>query len=558
MADLIISQPMTFTVDVKNGLVERPQRESLMRGDRMANRIIAELVYGSEPFDITGVTVKGKFCRPPNGDEIDLAGEAKGNVAEVQLTDQCYTSGGHYEARVILVLGGVERTVLFISGDVLKSGSGNAAGDEETGGSGGTGSGLPAGGTAGQVLVKVSSAQGDAIWKTLTAADIGARPDNWMPTAADVGALPSDGTAVNATQLNGKRADEYATVEQLNNKQFTGLVTSSTDIYARNERMYPGIDIYGTDREGNKSFQGSLRLSMNTDHDGFREVELIDSGQTKICRVLTEAYGTAADSAKLGGKEPKYYTQPRNLLDNSWWKVKKEIVNQRGQTIYTGDGYTIDRWIIWGVNGDASLTVNDSGLTFNPGSGGGTLSQKIPLGILESAKTYTLAVHKSNGETEVRTDGVTFNYNGECDLVTVLGVAETILWAALYEGSYTADNLPPYVPKGYAAELVECKRYAKMIQGDMVGMVHGYGAGKGYGTIITDGKMRIDPSIADPSTVKIINGEYYSDSFTSVKSISNIDTTENAISFWMEHDEVEAGKDYLISCKSPTLFSSDL
>ena len=210
MADLIISQPMTFTVDVKNGLVERPQRESLMRGDRMANRIIAELVYGSEPFDITDVTVKGKFCRPPNGDEIDLAGEAKGNVAEVQLTDQCYTSGGHYEARVILVLGGVERTVLFISGDVLKSGSGNAAGDEETGGSGGTGSGLPAGGTAGQVLVKVSSAQGDAIWKNLT--------------AADVGALPSDGTAANATRLNGKDADEYALK--------TDLPTKASDVGA--------------------------------------------------------------------------------------------------------------------------------------------------------------------------------------------------------------------------------------------------------------------------------------------------------------------------------------
>lgn len=196
MADLIISQPMTFTVDVRNGLVERPQRESLMRGDKMANRIIAELVYGSEPFDITGVTVKGKFCRPPSGDEIDLVGEAKGNVAEVQLTDQCYTSGGHYEASVILVLGGVERTVLFISGDVLKSGSGNAASDEETGGSGGsTGSGLPAGGTAGQVLVKVSSAQGDAIWKTLT--------------AADVGALGKNETAVNAKQLNGNSAEYY-------------------------------------------------------------------------------------------------------------------------------------------------------------------------------------------------------------------------------------------------------------------------------------------------------------------------------------------------------------
>jgi hypothetical protein len=30
---------------------------------------------------------------------------------------------------------------------------------------------------------------------------------------------------------------------------------------------------------------------------------------------------------------------------------------------------------------------------------------------------------------------------------------------ALYEGSYTADTLPEYQPKGYAAELAECRRY---------------------------------------------------------------------------------------------------
>lgn len=243
MADLIISQPMTFTVDVRNGLVERPQRESLMRGDKMANRIIAELKCGSEPFDITGVTVKGVFCRPPNGDEIELYGEAERNVARVQLTDQCYTSGGHYEARVILEFNGVERTVLFISGDVLKSGSGNAAGDEETGGSGGsTGSGLPTGGTAGQVLVKVSSAQGDAIWKSLTAADVGARPDNWMPTAEETGALPKDGTAADANKLNGKDADQYLTVDKVVNNFTTteaGFVADARALKVLDEKTIP-------------------------------------------------------------------------------------------------------------------------------------------------------------------------------------------------------------------------------------------------------------------------------------------------------------------------------
>lgn len=44
----------------------------------------------------------------------------------------------------------------------------------------------------------------------LTAADVGARPDDWMPTAAEVGALAADGTAVNAEQLGGVAAAEYA------------------------------------------------------------------------------------------------------------------------------------------------------------------------------------------------------------------------------------------------------------------------------------------------------------------------------------------------------------
>ena len=31
--------------------------------------------------------------------------------------------------------------------------------------------------------------------------------------------------------------------------------------------------------------------------------------------------------------------------------------------------------------------------------------------------------------------------------------------AELYEGTFTADTLPPYMPKGYAAELAECQRH---------------------------------------------------------------------------------------------------
>ena len=150
--------------------------------------------------------------------------------------------------------------------------------------------------------------------------------------------------------------------------------------------------------------------------------------------------GYGFDSAKLGGRAPEYYTNPRNLLYNSDFT---NPVNQRGQTTYNAGGYTIDGWSIWSVNGDASLTLVEGGIAFNPGSGSGTFTQKLPLGLLDSAKTYTLAVHKSNGETQVKTDGVTFNHNGNGDLITISTVQETIVWAALYEGFYTADNVPP-------------------------------------------------------------------------------------------------------------------
>ena len=43
------------------------------------------------------------------------------------------------------------------------------------------------------------------------------------------------------------------------------------------------------------------------------------------------------------------------------------------------------------------------------------------------------------------------------------GTAAVVRWAALYEDEYTAETLPPYVPKGYAAELAECLRYYRRI-----------------------------------------------------------------------------------------------
>lgn len=154
-----------------------------------------------------------------------------------------------------------------------------------------------------------------------------------------------------------------------------------------------------------------------------------------------------------------------NYLDNSDFS---NPVNQRGLTSYTAAGYTIDRW----VNSTKYGTINVlSGAVSKSGSG--TLYQHMEG--LDPAKTYTAAVCLDDGTLNVQSGvlsntigssskGLTVNYTASTGIATFLigpgSSAETkYKWAALYEGTYTAETLPPYVPKGYATELAECMRY---------------------------------------------------------------------------------------------------
>ena len=74
------------------------------------------------------------------------------------------------------------------------------------------------------------------------------------------------------------------------------------------------------------------------------------------------------------------------------------------------------------------------------------------------------------------------------------GTAAVVRWAAIYEGEYTAETLPPYVPKGYAAELAECLRYYRKIKADNETFA-GYAArGVAYAFIPLQ-TMRIAPTV---------------------------------------------------------------
>lgn len=123
MAD--IAQGMRFKIDLDAGLVQRPQREILMRNDKNANKVIIEVTRGRymEPVRIDGVGVTGKFTRQ-SGIVVPLTGSASGNVATVLLDEHCYVESGSFKLTIKLTVGSAQRTVLYISGNVERDADG--------------------------------------------------------------------------------------------------------------------------------------------------------------------------------------------------------------------------------------------------------------------------------------------------------------------------------------------------------------------------------------------------------------------------------------------------
>lgn len=146
--------------------------------------------------------------------------------------------------------------------------------------------------------------------------------------------------------------------------------------------------------------------------------------------------GYGFDASALGGKAPEYYVQPRNLLDNSDFT---NLVAQAGIGGNHGTvAYAADRWAL--ISGTVSYTAG-TGLTLN-----GTITQKLENA---PAAAYPYVGMVSGTASIIYADGA----------ITITSSGGVIQWAALYTTEYTADTLPPYVPKGYTAELAECQRY---------------------------------------------------------------------------------------------------
>lgn len=178
----------------------------------------------------------------------------------------------------------------------------------------------------------------------------------------------------------------------------------------------------------------------------------------------------AGAGMKFDGERFSTAAAPRNLLDNS------DFRNPVMQAGFCGNHgaykYPVDRW--FDEYGFGAFTQTAQGITVGYGTNDGYLTQKLPDGVLQEGKTYTLAFMDFSGN--IRMNSGKYTANAESIKVPVTSSIECrlkpgavnfvategsvgITWVALYEGEYTAENLPEYQPKGYGAELAECQRY---------------------------------------------------------------------------------------------------
>ncbi len=159
-----------------------------------------------------------------------------------------------------------------------------------------------------------------------------------------------------------------------------------------------------------------------------------------------------------------------NLLDNSDFR---EPVNTLGKTSYRGLGFSIDRWVV--SNDTSALTVGDGFILIQNDHTTSATSfvNRLRSGTLKNGKTYTGVICLNDG-TILSGSGVCVaggvsltdptaavsmriatgtNYDSAI-LAVNPGKFARLFYAALYEGEYGADALPPYVPKGYEVEML--------------------------------------------------------------------------------------------------------
>ena len=273
------------------------------------------------------------------------------------------------------------------------------------------------------------------------------------------------------------------------------------------------------------------------------------------------ADGVAANAEKLGGKAPEYYLPAANLLDNSYFR---NLIAQAGFMARHGsDMYLADRWL---VSGSSSISYDETNkiIAFAESTSPTIIRQKVSRDHNISGKPVTLAlkasyvsgtVHLSESGAEAGHQDFTifegincYTVTGGSDMSVIVwsksGGSVEIEWIALYEGEYTAETLPQYVPKGYAAELMECRRYFQTSDANFEASSLW---SANFNTVQLIPQMRTNPTVTakNPYTGEHDVYTYWDDATASYKNIGgvNVSATTTYVRF-LNTGEFVAGTTY--------------
>lgn len=254
--------------------------------------------------------------------------------------------------------------------------------------------------------------------------------------------------------------------------------------------------------------------------------------------------GTNANTIPKARKHLGIVTTVRNLLDNSNFAnpVAQADLNGKHGTV----SYAVDRWVAHNL----TVAQQADSLKATPTSTYAYIKQKVQV---TPGETYTCAAKFSSagvGAIRIYNEDMTTQYV-QAARISMVGIATftvpadvsvisvvlypnqtnvasgLVYWAALYEGEYTADNLPLYQPKGYSVELLECQRYYYCAPGYVAWV--GYKSTTLYGFITLPVRMRIAPTVTASAIEVRGAGEVGDGAATATISTTGYGTYGNSI-----------------------------
>lgn len=389
-----------YTVDLTRGVQVTPLGQMLFTGDKDGDCFCIRVMDGGAAASLGGAVVNAYVMRADHV-TVPLVGEVRGDVAMVTLSAACYAVPGRAAIVIKLGMHGAVHTIFAGEGAVVRS-----------------------------TTDEVSSA------------------DGVVPSVEELMAYIAQ--MDNATQ-NVIRATQEAQamtakiVSKLESGELTGKGLTVLGYYASASALAAGVpapaagDAYGV---------GSAAPYDIYIWDGVGAA-WVNNGPVQ------GVPGAKGDRGDPGQRGAAGVNAAGNLLDNSDFR---RVINQRGKASYTGVGYTIDRWRTW--NSGYGVQVNTGWIVVT-----GAIQQYVENA--DANDFYTLAACDTSGTVHLITGRPAASPTGEKLFLNVgsngfvgAGLKDGMwLWAALYQGEYTLEDLPEYISKGMGAELAECQRH---------------------------------------------------------------------------------------------------